>query len=247
MKPRHKLEKKHTPKENPERIRIWLIPILVLVLIKIVYGLSFMYTGPQPEMNTLINKILSSDVSAKEDSPQKSEAKNSDAGKAETASPEDQKTSDNATKRSDKAENGAWSYELVSGLKQRETDLQLKEDSMRKEEERLKELKLALEKKIETLAQLEKKIADLVATKKTIEDEKLLKLAKVFEETPAEQAGPLLSKLDIDIAAQLLMKMTGRKAGKIWGFVEPARAVEISKVIAKINPNIDLNKIAEKP
>ncbi|MEI6125599.1 MAG: hypothetical protein WCQ99_03510, partial [Pseudomonadota bacterium] len=110
----------------------------------------------------------------------------------------------------------------------------------------IKELKLELEKKIDTLALLEKKIADLVATKKTIEDEKLQKLAKVFEETPAEQAGPLMSKLDVDIAAQLLMKMTGRKAGKIWGFVDPARAVEISKAIAKINPNIDLNKIAEK-
>ncbi|MEI6127186.1 MAG: hypothetical protein WCQ99_11605, partial [Pseudomonadota bacterium] len=81
MKARHKLKKKRLSSENPERIRIWLIPLLALVLIKIVYGLSFMYAGPQNRMNTVINKILSSDVSAKEESPQKAETPKSEEQK----------------------------------------------------------------------------------------------------------------------------------------------------------------------
>ncbi|MBW1854304.1 MAG: hypothetical protein JRJ00_06435 [Deltaproteobacteria bacterium] len=94
--------------------------------------------------------------------------------------------------------------------------------------------KKELEGKEKELEQREKKIEQLIALKETEEAKDLNKLAKVFEATPAEQAGPMFSKLDVKIAAKILVRMKGRSAGKIWGFVDPDQAVRISKELAKI-------------
>jgi flagellar motility protein MotE (MotC chaperone) len=67
-----------------------------------------------------------------------------------------------------------------------------------------------------------------------LEKEELAKLAKVFEATPPEQAGPMFSKLEVGLAAKILFRMKGRQAGKIWGYVDPDQAVEISKELAKL-------------
>lgn len=224
MNARHRLQNSFN---NPERIRKFLILILILVLAKVIYTLSALNSGTQPPLKSLFNPA----IAAKEESEQKPE----DAPAEKKAAP------DNATRNS----NEVWSQELVNSLMQREAELNLKADSLRRDEERLAELKRTLDGKIQTLSQIEKKISELVATKKGMEEEKILKLAKVFEETPPEQAGPLLSKLDVDIAAELILKMTGRKAGKIWGYVDPERAVEISKVLARLNPNLDMNKLSD--
>ena len=51
----------------------------------------------------------------------------------------------------------------------------------------------------------------------------------------AEQAGALLSRLETDIAAKILLKMNSRKAGAACGFVEPTKAALISKKLAIYN------------
>jgi hypothetical protein len=40
--------------------------------------------------------------------------------------------------------------------------------------------------------------------------------------------------------------MQGRKAGRIWGFVDPDKAVLISKELARLKPDLDLDKISGK-
>ena len=81
---------------------------------------------------------------------------------------------------------------------------------------------------------MEKKIEQLIVLKETEEAKDLIKLAKVFEATPAEQAGPMFNKLDVKIAAKILVRMQGRKAGKIWGYVDPDRAAKISRELSKL-------------
>lgn len=221
---------RHAAEPGPDRLRPWLILVLVLVLLKIVYALSMLNSGA---LNTRLQNLFGADVAAKEEQREESSG---EQGRAQT---------DNASSASQPQANERWSIELAAALKQRERDLTQRQDALRREEERLNDLKREIEAKIQTLAELEKKVSDLISAKKGIEEEKLMKLAKVFEETPPEQAGPLLSKLDVDIAAELLLKMTGRKAGKIWGYVDPVRAVAISKALARINPNIDMNKLSD--
>ena len=131
----------------------------------------------------------------------------------------------------------SWKYELVSALRERDAVLSQREALLREEERRVSKIKQEVEKRIETLQKLQNEIAALIDQQQTAENEKVRKLAKVFEETPPEQAGPLLSRLDVDIAAQLLLKMNGRKAGRIWGYVDPAQAVMISKELARLQPD----------
>jgi flagellar motility protein MotE (MotC chaperone) len=119
-------------------------------------------------------------------------------------------------------------------LEKKKKEAETKEQELRQREERLNQLKAEIEERLTTLAQMEKKIEQLIALKEAEEDKELIKLAKVFEATPPEQAGPMFNKLDVDIAVKILLRMKGKNAGKIWGFVDPDKAVIISKELAKL-------------
>lgn len=109
------------------------------------------------------------------------------------------------------------------------------------EQSRLEKAKRDLRKVLEEMASLEtrfeQKLVEMDAKIKQQEDlggEKLARLAKVYEETPPEQAGPMLTKLDPHMAAQILMRMNPRKAGKIWGQVKPEEGVRISEEMVEL-------------
>lgn len=119
-------------------------------------------------------------------------------------------------------------------LEKKRKELGEREEALKQEEERLHQLKAEIEERLEKLAQTEKRIEKLIVLKETEEAKDLTKLAKVFEATPPEQAGPMFNKLDVDLAAKILVRMKGRSAGKIWGFVDPDQAVRISKELARL-------------
>lgn len=119
-------------------------------------------------------------------------------------------------------------------LRGREETLRKREERVREEEARLRKVEQEIEKKLETLTQIQASLQGLIQEKKSLDDDILKKLAKVYESTPPEQAGPMLSQLDVRLAARILIRMDGRKAGKIWGFVSPERASQISSEITKL-------------
>jgi flagellar motility protein MotE (MotC chaperone) len=129
---------------------------------------------------------------------------------------------------------GEEGFEPLTLLEKKRKELEKKEGELKEEEERLNQLKTDIEERLEKLAQAEKKIEQLITLKESKEDKELTKLAKVFEATPPEQAGPMFNKLDVDIAAKILVRMKGRNAGKIWGFVDPDQAVRISNELARL-------------
>ncbi len=119
-------------------------------------------------------------------------------------------------------------------LRRREEALNEREAYVQQKEARFRKIQQEVEEKVEALAQLQASLRELIREKKSLENEILKRLAKVYESTPPEQAGPMLSSLDVKLAAQILIRMDGRKAGKIWGFVSPERASQISSEIARL-------------
>ncbi len=119
-------------------------------------------------------------------------------------------------------------------LDAREEELRLREERIKQEEANLRALKKEIEAKLEQLKALEAKVTKLLKKRDEREEKRLVQLARVFESTPPEQAGPLLSKLDVKTAAEILYRMNGRKAGKIWGYVDADRAVKISEELTKL-------------
>ncbi|KPJ58486.1 MAG: hypothetical protein AMJ42_03200 [Deltaproteobacteria bacterium DG_8] len=132
------------------------------------------------------------------------------------------------------ATSGKEDFESLTLLEKKRKELESKEDELKQKEERLNQLKAEIEERLEKLAQMENRIEKLIALKEDEEDKELTKLAKVFEATPPEQAGPMFNKLDVKIAAKILVRMKGRNAGKIWGYVDTDQAVRISKELAKL-------------
>ncbi|MBF0550881.1 MAG: hypothetical protein HQK60_10130 [Deltaproteobacteria bacterium] len=118
-----------------------------------------------------------------------------------------------------------------------------KEEKIAERETRMQQVKADIKVLLDKLAEVQKRIDELAAKKKEIQevkkpkegphnDETLVRLAKIYEQTPPELAGPLLSDLDPTLAAQLIMLMNVRKAGQVWGFIDKAKVGKISEEIA---------------
>lgn len=120
---------------------------------------------------------------------------------------------------------------LAASLTDREKQLDSRETAIKEEEKKLQTLKSEIIAKIDTLKSLEDKLSGMLDAVKAVEDKRLKDLATVFEATTPTQAGAMLDKMDRKLAAGIIMNMKSKKAGAIWGHIEPNRAAEIAKEI----------------
>ena len=216
----------HAVQDPLRRIRLLPFVLIVLVVAK-AWSIAAFYTA-SPSAG--IDDLFSRDVAA-----QTIEGTGEPA--AVTSAPPE---ATEQTRQWALKEDFTWSYELVLALQKRDEELRIREHALVQEEERLAHVIGQLDERIGVLSGLERRIADLIEQKRIVENEKMVKLAKVFEETPPEQAGPLISRLDVDIAAQLILRMNNRKAGRMWGFVEAGQAVKISEELARLSPGFKM-------
>jgi len=120
---------------------------------------------------------------------------------------------------------------LFALLKEKEKELISREDLLTAEEKRLQELKQEVVAKIKELSGMQENLTVLLAAVDEFDNKKYKDLAKVYESTPAEQAGVMLNKMDTKMAAAIIMNMRSKKAGVVWGYIDPKKAVEITKEI----------------
>lgn len=120
---------------------------------------------------------------------------------------------------------------LLSSLLEKQKALNSREAVLISEERKLNSLKDEILSKIDKLEETEKRVTILLEAVKKINDQKYMRLAKVYEAAPPEQAGAMLEKLDTKTAAAIIMSMKSKKAGAILGYVKPGKAVEITREI----------------
>ena len=123
--------------------------------------------------------------------------------------------------------------DLASALAAKKTELDNRENALRVDEQRLMALRKDITEKMTILkAQEEKLAAQMDATRE--EDIKRFKdMAKVYENTPPAKAGPMLEKLDTKTAAGITMNMKKDKAGALWAYISPQKAVDITREITR--------------
>lgn len=219
---KHRRKMKNKSDNKGISLKILLIPVIFLVLFKIL----FLFISSENSFMDAPGLLLTTaDVSAQE----KTEEPSNDNTKPENPEVE-------SSAGTDVFGFGKWGPDFIDDIKSREKEMKRKKDTLEIQEQNLEKLKNQIEERIEQLVRIEKNISALISQKEQVESEKMKRLAKVFEATPPEQAGILMSKLDVDIASKLLINMNGRKAGKIWGFVNPDRAVLISNRLSEISP-----------
>lgn len=190
--------------------------ILVLVIAKVasVVGL-IKKTDIAPEMSFITDHALAQQPA--------SPPANSASVSAQTVQPPKDNTESNLNQQRD----------LATALLAKKMELDKRENTLRTEEQRLLTLRKEITDKIAILKSQEEKLASILDAAQNSEVKRYKEMAKVYEATPAAKAGSMLEKMDIKTAAGIIMNMKKDKAGAVWGYISPQKAVEITKEITK--------------
>ena len=124
---------------------------------------------------------------------------------------------------------------LISSLLEEQKRLQDREIFVKSEEKRLNSLKNEILSKFAELRIVEERLSGFLEQIKDIHDARYKNLAKVYEATPPAQASAMLENLDKKTAATIIMNMKAKKAGAIWGYLDPKKGVEITEEITRID------------
>jgi flagellar motility protein MotE (MotC chaperone) len=123
--------------------------------------------------------------------------------------------------------------QLAAALERQRAMLVSKEARLRQEEERLEALKVSLHDQLEELTAMNAQVSEAARKKADLEEEELKRVVRIYEATSPEQSGVLLGKLDAKLAARILSRMNGAKAGKVLTSMEPTQAARLSEQLAK--------------
>jgi len=123
--------------------------------------------------------------------------------------------------------------DLLAALEKRKKELDQRELLLKSEEQRIATLKKELLEKIDLLRAEQEKMNAIIETSKTVDSKKYKDLAKVYDATPPAKAGAMLEQLDVKTAAGITMNMKTAKAGVLWGYLSPQKAMEITREITR--------------
>lgn len=190
--------------------------VLVLIIVKIASFVDFFKKADTGPVSSLITSQALAEQPAAAQKPSVSSA---------SPVPQPKETADdNLSKQRD----------LASALLTKKIELDNRENTLRAEEQRLLVLRKEITDKIILLKSQEEKLTAMLDATQTTEGKRYKEMAKVYEATPAAKAGSMLEKLDIKTAAGITMNMKKDKAGAIWGYITPQKAVDITKEITRV-------------
>jgi flagellar motility protein MotE (MotC chaperone) len=212
-----------------------LIVIQVVILILIIVKVATVVGLPKkidilPDASLMANNAIAQQNSANpvpEGTSAPAVSATTSAPIQQAAPPAKENTDDNLTKQRD----------LASALLAKKIELDNRDNALRAEEQRLLTLRKEITDKITLLKSQEEKLTAIIEATQTSEVKRYKEMAKVYEATPPAKAGSMLEKLDTKTAAGITMNMKKDKAGAIWGFISPQKAVEITKEITKAGGN----------
>jgi flagellar motility protein MotE (MotC chaperone) len=123
--------------------------------------------------------------------------------------------------------------DLFTSLQKRQKELDIRESSLKDEEQKGLALKKEIMEKIDALKLLESQLSSKLDMDKADDIKRLKELAKVYEATPPQKAAAMLEQLEIRTAAGITINMKRERAGMIWGYLTPQKAVAITHEITR--------------
>jgi len=119
-------------------------------------------------------------------------------------------------------------------LHNKEKALDEKESLLREKERRLIVLQEELQKKEKDIENLRQKVETVLAELQALKDEDLSRLVAVYTAMKPAAAAPLMEKLDLPYAVEVILRMEPRKAAKLLSAIKPERAAAISRSITTL-------------
>jgi flagellar protein FlbB len=123
--------------------------------------------------------------------------------------------------------------DLAAALAARKADLDNRENALRADEQRLIAMRKDIMEKIAILKAQEEKLAVQLDTVREEDVKRYKDMAKVYDATPPAKAGLMMEKLDTKTAAGITMNMKKDKAGGLWAYLSPQKAVDITREITR--------------
>lgn len=124
--------------------------------------------------------------------------------------------------------------DLYQSLEAQKGELDKKAQALKFEEQRLLILKKEILEKIDQLHIQEEKLNVALEANKKVDSQRYKDFAKVLESAPPAKAGQMLEQLDVQTAAGITMNMKKDKAGAVWGYLSPQKAVEITREVTRV-------------
>ncbi len=111
-------------------------------------------------------------------------------------------------------------------IEEREKELSLKEDTLKMVEDNIKQ-------KMEQLNNLQSELKSIIAEYEKHEDEKILRLVKIYESMKPNEAALIFEKLEDDVLLDVASKMKEVKIALILSKMDPAKAKELTMELAQ--------------
>jgi len=124
-------------------------------------------------------------------------------------------------------------------LHSKEKALQEKESLLREKEQRLIVLQKELQKKAKNIEMLRQRAEKVLAEFQALKDEDLSRLVAVFSAMKPDAAAPLLEKLDLPYAVEVVLRMEPKKAAKLLSAVNAEKAAVISRSITSATADLE--------
>lgn len=123
--------------------------------------------------------------------------------------------------------------DLLALLQTREKVLDDRERAIKLEEQNVLALKQELLEKIDAFKALEAQLSDRLDGENAREQKRIKDLAKVYDAAPPQKVAAMFEKLSVKTAAGITINMKRERAGLVWGFLNPQKAVEITNEITR--------------
>jgi cell division septation protein DedD len=120
---------------------------------------------------------------------------------------------------------------LMNNLLEKQKQHDNREKALKEEELKIEALKKEIAEKMEALRVLEEKTSPSLEVQKAEKDKKYKTLAKMYEATPADKAAAIFEKMERKMAAEIMLRMSSKKAGAVWAFINRDIGVEIVREI----------------
>jgi len=114
-------------------------------------------------------------------------------------------------------------------VEEKRLELKEREETLKRDEQRLAALKKDVDAKIQTYADLLARVEAALKRVEQVKGEKIENVVKAYEAMPAEDAAVRLAALDNDTALLILTRMKSKKVGAAMALMEPQKAASLTK------------------
>jgi flagellar motility protein MotE (MotC chaperone) len=180
----------------------------------------------------------SKEVAAKEPAAKAADEKKPEdkAPAAETKSPVDLKTDEEASDKTEPVFKASPLQSLAQSLREKQRELEEKEKSLQETERRLEGLRKETANNLAKIEQALSEMQTLAGAADQQRKQEMKKWVDIYQAMPAEKAGQIMQDLDPETAMDIIAKMEPKKAAKVLSNVAPEKAVELGKKLKHKNP-----------